>query len=288
LTARNVFVFISLFTAALCIPAACFADEMVRPDKSKIRLVVEPGQAASGVILVENPGSEPKTVRAYLEDWAYVEPFDGTKDFRPAGSSASSASSWITFNPSELALSSGGRGKINYVVKVPEKAEGSRQCAMFLESMATAPGAEGVGVNLAVRVAVLFYVEVQGTTKREIALNELSVKRSSKGMLEIALPIKNTGTVDLMTGGTFNIMGANGMIAGRGEFNNVYMLPGDSGVLKASWSLPIEPGDYSLVLTLDLGKALEELNMGRGPVIVKEASLKIGSGGEIESAGALK
>ncbi|MGE5308559.1 MAG: hypothetical protein ACM3OC_05720 [Deltaproteobacteria bacterium] len=274
---------------ALSIPCTCRAAEMVKVDKTKIRLSVTPGQASTGVINIENPSKDIKSIRAYQEDWVYLAPYDGSKDFKPSGTGPSSAGSWITFSPSELTLAPYGKGKISYTVKVPESAVGCRQSALFVESTSPSNENEGVGVNLALRVAVLFFVEAEGTVKRDIALQDLSVKRTgAKGMLTIALPFKNTGNTDLTVGGTYNIMGANGMIAARGELANSYTLPGNTGNLQASWSLPIAPGDYSLVLTLDIGKAVEEAGMGRGPVIVKEASLKIGADGSVAGIGALK
>jgi hypothetical protein len=280
--------FIALVSTALRLPAAYAGDEMMRADKSKIRVVIAPGQASVGTINVENPGIEPKTVRVYLNDWVYLPPFDGSKDFRPATTTKSSACDWITLSPAELPLAPGGRGKINYTIKVPNGVEGAHYAALFLENTANANVTEGVGVNLAIRVAVLFFVEVESTAKRDISIAEISVKRSTKKAIDITLPVKNNGNVDLTIGGTFDIMGADGMVAGRGEFSNIYTLPGDSGTMRGSWSLPVTPGMYSLVLTLDMGKALEETGMGRGPVVVKEASLRIGPDNSVIEVGELR
>jgi hypothetical protein len=285
---RMLFLCGALAFAALSATVTCRADEMVRADKNKIRMVIAPGQAATGTISVDNPGSEPKTIRMYLEDWTYLEPFDGSKDFSPAGTNAASAGDWITFSPPELALGPNGRGTINYTVKVPGNAEGTHHSALFLESMSTAAGTGGVGVNLAIRVAVLFFIEAESTVKREILVPRVSVKRSAKGHLDIALPVTNAGNGDLTIGGSFNIMSSTGMVTARGELNTIYTLPGNTGQMQSSWSLPIAPGTYSLILTLDLGKALEEAGTGRGPVVVKEASLTIAQDGSIAEVGALR
>ena len=286
---KKLIIFCAVVTAlsAAAFRQAC-ADEMVRPDKSKIRVTVPPSQAATGFITVENPGSDPKSVRAYLEDWAYLAPYDGSKEFKPAGSLKNSAADWITFTPAELTLAPNSRERINYTVKVPSGAAEGRYAVLFLESMASSGAGEGVGVNLAIRVAVLFFVEPEGMIKRALSVDGLSVTRSPKGMLDISLPVANTGNIDLTVGGSFDIMDAKGMVAARGVFNDIYTLPGNSARLAASWSLPIEPGEYSLVMTLDLGKALEEANAGRGPVIVKEAKLTLGPGGLIKEVGELK
>jgi hypothetical protein len=288
LSIRTFSFLIALAFTALRLPAAYATDEMMRADKSKIRVVIAPGQASTGIINVENPGSEPKTVRVYLEDWVYLPPGDGSKDFRPAATTKASACDWITFSPAELPLAPGGRGKISYTIKVPEGAEGAHYAALFLENMSNAAVTEGVGVNLAIRVAVLFFVEAEAAVTRDISVTKISVKQSAKKALDITLPVKNIGNVDLTIGGTFDIMSSDGMVVGRGTFGNLYTLPDDSGIMSSSWSLPIPPGSYSIVLTIDIGKALEETGMGRGPVIVKEASLKIGPDNSVIEVGALR
>jgi hypothetical protein len=78
------------------------------------------------------------------------------------------------------------------------------------------------------------------------------------------------------------------MVVARGEFNKVYTLPGDVAQLVASTQEDITKGKYDLVITLDLGKALEEAGQGRGPVITKEASLDVSESGEVRAVGDLK
>ncbi|MDD4954372.1 MAG: hypothetical protein PHG40_05665, partial [Candidatus Omnitrophica bacterium] len=79
-----------------------------------------------------------------------------------------------------------------------------------------------------------------------------------------------------------------GIVYARGEFNSIYILLGDKAPISASWSQPLSPGKYDLVLTLNLGKSLEETSSGRGPIITKEADLEIGSNTEVISVGQLK
>jgi hypothetical protein len=280
---------ILLPAAALAFPASCRAANMVKVDKTKIRVSLAAGQETAGVINLENPSKDVLGVRMYMEDWTYVAPFDGSKEFKPVGNSKASAAPMITFTPSELTLGPFAKGKLNYTVKVPEGAQGGYRTAIFFESANPASANEGVGVNVSLRVAVIFFVEAEGTVNRQIEIKDMSVTRKSqKDLLKLTVGVKNTCNTDLTVGGNYNIMNDKGMIAARGELSNTYTLPGDSGKVEASWSLPITPGDYTLVLTLDIGKAIEEAGMGRGPVILKEASLKIGADGSIAGIGELK
>ena len=57
--------------------------------------------------------------------------------------------------------------------------------------------------------------------------------------------------------------------------------------MNASWKKPLSAGKYHLIITVDIGKPLEEAQLGRGPVITKEAELVIGDAGEIVKVGEL-
>ena len=47
-------------------------------------------------------------------------------------------------------------------------------------------------------------------------------------------------------------------------------------------------GTYDLVLTIDLGKSLEDMGLGRGPVIVREAKINVADNGEIITVGEVR
>ena len=284
---KRILLWLSL-AAFTAVPA--YAGNIVNLDKSKIRLSIAPGQVKTGSIVVENGSADPKTVRIYAEDWNYVAPFDGSKDFHTAGTTALSCANWISYEPAELTLGPFAKQQVNYSVRVPEGADGGHYAVLFFENYVTSPasGSEGVGVNVAVRMACLFYVEAEGMVKEELALGDLSVKKEGKKPLELKLKLTNTGNTDITCGGTYDIMDAAGMVFARGELSQVYMLPGDYGTTAGSWSLPLNKGTYNLVLTLDLGKAEEEAGMGRGPILVKETELEIGDANEVVSFGELK
>lgn len=270
-------------------PVLSQAVEIVRINQTKVRLSILPGQTKTGVINIENPSDEPKTIRVYIEDWQYLPPYDGSKEFKPLGTTKLSCGEWISFSPNEFFLAPYAKGKLNYTVKVPQGAEGGHYAVLFFESILGQPSTEGVGVSVAVRVASLFYIEAEATLKKDVALEKFSVERKSKATpLKIDFELRNNGNVDITAGGNYNIMDKNGMVYARGDFNTGYTFPGDTARLSGTWNLPIARGIYDLVLTLDLGKAQEEANLGRGPILVKETTIEIGENGELLKVGELK
>jgi len=270
------------------------AEKLPFMNQSKIRVVVAPGERAFGEITLDNPTDQAKSMRLYLEDWYYLPGGEGTKEFLPANSIPTSACSWITFSPAVVSIPAFGKQKINYSVNVPPGASGARFATLFFE---TAIGEDtfvnsdrSAGLNVNVRVATLFYVEVKGTIQRTAKISNLKIQPSKeeKGSLDITLDIENTGNTDITTSGNFSLMNIDGLVSARGALNNVYTFPGGKGILLGAWKDKIPPGDYDLVITVDLGKALSDAGIGRGPVITKEASVTIGENNQIVQIGQLQ
>ncbi|MBI4707124.1 MAG: hypothetical protein HY761_04260 [Candidatus Omnitrophica bacterium] len=261
-------------------------------DKQKIRLSIAPGQASYGDIVIENPSETSRKMRVYLEDWSYAPGGDGSKNFAQQGSSVSSCAPWITFSPTEFTLPAFGKQRISFSVKVPSDAKGTHYAIMFFESnvgevQENAQGFSG-GLNLAIRVGALFYIEAKGTIKRSAMIENLSVKRgNASNPLTVQVDLKNSGNTDITAGGSFHIMDDEGLIFARGEFGNAYTFGGETAKMSAAWKEKIPAGKYHLVITVDIGKALEELNLGRGPVIIKETEIEIGPDSTVLKAGEL-
>lgn len=292
---RSIFLaLIWLFLSALILEAG---ELSYRLDQSKIRLIIGPGDSKAGQIKVYSQSGEPIDLKVYMEDWSYTNAQDGSKEFYPAGSTTLSCAPWFKFSPTEFTLPAYGVTTVNYVVNVPTEAQGGHYAVMFFETAVQKSAADSLslegevqsGVGLAIRLGSLIYVEVKDTVKREAALRNFSVFKGEKDKyLFVTVDLKNISKVDITAGGSFHLMDKEGMVSARGEFNDVYTFPGDEGKLKAVWKNTIPAGDYDLVITLDLGKAQEEAGLGRGPVIVKEAEVKIGSSGEVIKVGGLE
>jgi len=277
-----------IFFNSFCIPSLCAAT--INIDQSKIRHSIAPGNSRSGFIEVQNFTPSDIMVRAYLEDWTYSRTQDGTKNFYPPGTMPRSAASWISFVPSEFLVPANSSQRVNYTVKVPKDASGAAFAVLFFESiMGRQTIQDAVGMNVTLRIGSLFYIEVEGSAVRQADIGDFSFAYlSDEGASEISLDLKNTGTSDIIADAQFHIMDNTGMVFDRGQFPPAYTLPGDSVRVSAKARQKLKPGVYSLVITIDLGKALKDLGLPSGPIIVKETSLSVSPDGTVTQKGEFK
>ncbi len=283
-----------LLSGILVSPSAAAVNKLPFMNQSKIRVVAAPGERSFGEITLDNPTEEAKTMRLYLEDWYYLPGGSGAKEFLPANTTPTSACPWITFSPAEVVIPAFGKQKINYSVNVPQDATGARFACLFFETLLSkgemAGGGRSAGLDVNVRVATLFYVEVKGTVQRSAKISNLKIQPSkdTKGALDITLDFENTGNTDITTAANFSLMSSEGLVSARGALNSVYTFPNGTGTLQGIWKSNIPAGEYDLVVTVDLGKALTDAGIGRGPVITKEASVTIGENNQIVQIGQLQ
>jgi hypothetical protein len=283
---------------SLCLFKLCAAGDLsFRVDKSKVRMVIPAGSSQAGTLKVYSQSSDRIKLKIHFEDWSYAYQQDGSKDFYPPGTNSFSCSEWISFNPPEFTLPPYGTQTVNFVAKVPEEAKGVYFAVMFFETTFL-PSLEGtpigpdelrVGTTLNIKLGTLFYLEVQDTVKRQVEFKNLSLTQDAAAkFFAVNLDLKNTGNADITSKGNFDLIDEKGIVYARGEFNDSYTFPGQEAKLTGIWKKLIDSGKYDLIVTLDLGKSLEEAGLGRGPVIVKEAQIDIGPGGAVTSVGELR
>ncbi|MCX7661728.1 MAG: hypothetical protein N2Z79_03490 [Candidatus Omnitrophica bacterium] len=274
-----------------------FAQELsFRIEPSTLKLSIPAGKTYSGTVRVYNQKNHPLNIKVYLEDFKYTQAQDGSKDFFPKGTTPFSCAEGLSFSPSKLFIPALGTNQISYTIKVPSEAEGARFGVLFFEvpleeTSSQIPSLETMSstVKVNIRLGLLLFIEVKDKILRQAEISNLSIKKehSNKNLI-INLDFKNTGNTYLTSKGSYYIMDKQGFIYARGEFNNLYTFPGDLAKLNATWKEALPKGKYDLVLSIDIGKAQEEANLGRGPVLVKEAELEIDDNGEVLKVGELR
>ena len=73
-------------------------------EQGKVSLAVSGGDHLNGTLLIHNTSSESADIKVYWEDFEYKAPYDGTKNFLPAGTAPGSASQWVAFSPQTFTL----------------------------------------------------------------------------------------------------------------------------------------------------------------------------------------
>lgn len=225
----------------------CAFSFSLRIDKPKLKLKVRPGQTINGSISVENPSSESLKVKVYIEDFNYVSPFDGTKEFLPPGSTKFSCANWINFSPQEFVLPPLGKREISYSVNVPAQASGGYYSVLFFETtFGETKDAQGHNVLVLGRVGSLFFLELEDSFKK-LGLEDTATSRD-----KINIQIHNLGNTVLVGKGVFSILDSQNLVVDRGETNEFFLPPASKTWLNLSLSSDLSPGEYQGVLTLDL------------------------------------
>lgn len=231
----------------------------IRIDIPKVKLKIEPGEVINGAITVENPSSEIAEVKVYVEDFLYVPPYDGSKEFFPPGTIGYSCAKWINFSPQKIILPPFAKRKVNYVIKVPPKVRGGYYAVMFFEtSLGSMEKAEGVNVVILGRVGTLFFLETEDSVKEAEIENVRVSDTTIKG------DFLNKGNVVITSKGSFYIMDSKGMVLDRGKLADFYLFPEDKGEFRLKIRKDIPPGRYTIVCSFDLGE---------GDILVRELDI---------------
>ena len=252
---------------SLFLPPPSYAATM-RISAPKIELELAPGETYSGEIVAENPEDEAINCRIYLEDWEYITNGTGEKKFAPAGTMPLSASKWISFAPATSDIPSFGRITARYTITVPPDAKGTYFAVLFFETiLGSSQDEDGVSVLVAGRIGSLFFITIKDTARREGDVRSVEIKAPEGSRpMEITTVFKNTGNTDITLGGNFLILDGTGKVMGRGDISKIYTFPGAEGTRTTQWIGKLPPGDYTLLITYDLGK---------GQTLVEEQPLKI-------------
>jgi len=220
------------------------------------------------VLSIQNTSNEPADVKVYWEDFQYKSPYDGTKDFLPAGTAPSSASQWVTFTPQEFTLPAFGKQRIDYTIAVPSTIQEGHYGVLFFEKSSTLLK-NGEGVSLVTRVGCLFFIEPKDKVKKAV-LQDIAIKTDS-----ITANFVNQGNVILIPHTTYYLMQNGGLVLLRGDNKNAYVPPGATASIEVPLKKKLSQGQYTMVVNADLDD---------GDVVVKEIGLSVDASGQVSIA----
>ena len=234
-------------------------------EQGKVNLTVSGGDHTNGTLLIHNTSSEKANIKLYWEDFEYKAPYDGTKEFLPAGTAPASAGQWVSFSPQNFTLPAFGQQRVDYTVSVPSVIQEGHYGVLFFERSSDSP-ASNAGVTLVTRVGCLFFVEPKDKAKKAV-FQDIALKANG-----ITANFVNQGNVILIPRTTYYVMQKDGLVLLRGEAKKLYVPPGASAPFEISLKKKLEPGHYTMVVNADL----EE-----GDVQIKEIGLAVDASGQL-------
>lgn len=232
-------------------------------EQSRVHVTVTPGETVVDAMYIHNTGQHDADIRVYWQDFEYLPPYDGKKQFTQPGTSAYSLGDWISYSPQVLTIPAQGKREIRYTLKVPPDAQGGYYGVLFFEQALTA-AAQNTGVNIITRLGSLFYVETVDSDKSARVDNIRIQDEFLKG------DFTNAGNVYQFPKGVYYLVDEDGVAVDRGTMETLYVMPGATAEFMVVINQQLAVGDYTMVVTFD---------QGGGKSIVKEIDLtKFNSG----------
>lgn len=231
----------------------------------KVDVDLEANEVYSGVIGLQNPSEQEMSVRIYFEDFAYVAPFDGTKEFYPHNSVEGSAAQIVEFSPKELKLAPLENRNINYTINVPEDFNSLYHGVLFFEiSLGGGFDESGKAIELLSRTGTLFFVQPAAEAE------SLKVENVKVDGRKLNADIKNDSKRYFFTKAEYYILDELGTPIARNTTDTKYLLPGDAYGLDVDLPENLSNGNYYMVITY---------NLKDGDVFVAEIDFSVSSQG---------
>jgi P pilus assembly chaperone PapD len=200
-----------------------------------VELTVNRGEQAGKIIHVQNQGSEPIAIRAYVMDFSIDR--EGNFVFSEPGHESYSASRWLSVAETDFTLAPGESQEIEVRLSAPSEVEpGGHYAALFFEAI---PSANQGVVLISTRIPTLFYITVPGITEAEVMANADIASLvlpgfAGKGPVEAGVVVHNSGNVHLTVAARAHFSASWGG-SSELELGQAVILPNSDGVMRSNW-----------------------------------------------------
>src|SRR4030042_267821 len=200
-----------------------------------VELTIGSGESATKTVNVQNLGSAPVMLQAYVMDFSKDR--NGDFAFYEPGHESYSASQWLSIEILSLELAADQSREVEVTVSVPAQIEpGGHYTALFFEAI---PLSNEGTVSISTRIPTLFYITVPGVTEAEVIANAeiaslLLPGVAGGGSLEAGVVVHNSGNVHLTVAAKAYF---DGYWGGNSELDlgQTIILPNSDGVLNEQW-----------------------------------------------------
>src|SRR4030042_1534059 len=216
-------------------PGTVLAQGGIKVWPTCVELTIGSGENTTKTVNIQNLGSEPVLLQAYLMDFSKDR--NGDFAFYEPGHESYSASQWLSIEILSLELAAAQSREVEVTVAVPAQVEpGGHYTALFFEAI---PLSNEGTVSISTRIPTLFYITVPGVTEAEVIANAeiaslLLPGVAGGGSLEAGVVVHNSGNVHLTVAAKAYF---DGYWGGNSELDlgQTIILPDSDGVLNGEW-----------------------------------------------------
>lgn len=219
---------------------------------------LNPGEAVSGQILLQNTTNGPLVVRLSQGDYQ-LKP--GGVEFLPPGSQPRSNTAWIALSQAEVTLPPGGQAAVNYRIQVPKdpNLKGTYFSMIFVEAVEPEPqppqnpgeNTVGLGIVQRLRYAVQLLVNVGESGEPKVSFPKARLVTTTSGAV-LEVEVNNEGDRYIRPMVRLDLFREDGASLGSLQQGPITLVPG-SGVLLQLTLPKLTPGTYQAALVLDGG-----------------------------------
>ena len=196
--------------------------------------VLQPGESATGQMVVRNVGGEALALRIYVCDVIPAAGDVGAVRYITADELDASASVWYSVSPVQLALAPGEEARVDVFVSVPgDSIEGSYCGAVFAETIPNDRGAARVGN----RIGMLTYLTVGEPSRIPAAITRMRLRNWWRRAPYVEITLENSGPVHQAMSGLIEIRQA-GQLRGQLEVPRVILQPESTRTVAIAWDSP--------------------------------------------------
>jgi hypothetical protein len=244
---------------------------------ARFELEMQPGSETTVVINLDyhtvREGAQASRIVASLNDWNINQ--DGELQYYKAGTLAGSASPWIIFSPSEVAVQPGQTHAIRVTISVPkDAAPGDHLAALVVEQRPDTIKFNRSARQMLVRfrMASMFYITVPQTARRGTLENLQAT--AGPGGITVTPTLRNEGNSRIRPLSSVQITDSHGRtVAEASEGESLPLLGGATLSKPLLIEKTLAPGTYTVKYRVDFqgyGKTTE----GITDLVVKEPPVR--------------
>ncbi len=269
----TVITLLALLALGTAVPAQAQLGLGMAPMRVEIHMT--PGQEYSGALKLSNQTNVKTRVRGELLDFDIDDQTTPQFERDLPREAAYSCKKWLSLNPMELELDSGGFVIARYTLRAPaDLAAGSYNCAAgFTTLPAAGQATEGVGMRMAVRIVAAIYVVV-GSPPVQGGLKEFKLeavppaKDSQEAGWQAVVVLENQGQMYFRPTGKLDLVDDKGQVVETEDFISLPVLRERSQRFVFPLKAHLDPGHYKLRARVDIGTA--EIQEGSAEVTVDQ------------------